>query len=93
MTINLEPMNVAMVDFTEEFANQTEILGAEDHPDSDWSLLLNHATFNHKEACEFILYTEYEDTWYKDTVGFSDKLREIINEAKNQGYKYVCIYA
>lgn len=89
----LESMQAAMVDYTEEFNNQETIFGDMHHPDSDWGLLNDHATFSHKEACEFILYTEYEDTWYKDTVGFSDKLRELVNQAKNEGFKYICFYA
>lgn len=87
----LESMSVCEVDFSEEFREQAEALGSETHPESDFSLLCKWATFVHKEACEFILYTDYGD-WYSQ-VGFSDALRELVNQAKNEGFKYICFYA
>lgn len=88
----IEDMKVGMVDFSEEFREQAEALGSENHIESDFSLLCHYATFIHKEACEFILYTEYEDNWYEE-IGFSDALRELVNQAEIDGFKYICFYA
>jgi len=102
---NLEPMKVAMHDFTEEFEAQRAAALLKDDDDfpedtdwrtnqhgSDWNLLEDNAPFSHKEACEFIVYTKHPDDYYTD-IGYSTELIAIVKQAKAEDFAYVCFYA
>lgn len=60
----------------------------------DWALCENFSTFSHNEACEFIFCIENHNfiDGYK-AAGFSvDFVHECIL-AKNEGFRYICLYS
>jgi hypothetical protein len=63
--------------------------GDVDDPTSDWSILNKKATFSHKDACEFILWTGHN--WRSE--GCSKALADIVKDAAIANYSYICIYA
>lgn len=66
--------------------------GDENDPKSDWSLANLHATFSHKDACEFIFHVAELDWQPLKEKGFSGKFIQRCIDASNAGYHYVCFY-
>ena len=69
--------------------------------DSDWALCMKHATFLHKEECEFIFYIGSDDegcNYREDTLeeytrlGFSEEFLQLVKDAQAQKYVYLLIY-
>jgi hypothetical protein len=71
--------------------------------DPDWKYLNEHATFSHREACEFIVHIgsdpEEEDSYAKNKMehmraqGCSDLLIEAYREAANHGAMRILFWA
>ena len=60
-------------------------------------VLEKHASFNHKEACEYIVYVGYEldamlQTWISYGIPADHLLLALIEQANFEGYKYLCVY-
>ena len=66
--------------------------GEDDDPKSDWSLLNKMAVFRHVDECEFILYVDGDNWDHWKEAGYSDELIGLTKAAKDQGYKYLCLY-
>lgn len=65
--------------------------GDESNPKSDWYLMNKHATFAHRNACEFIFYIHDQlPDFFAD---MSDTFKKYYLEAKESGYKYILFYA
>lgn len=61
---------------------------------ADWNLSVKHATFSHREACEFIFWIGDDDSiqdWTKK--GFSKTFLKVCNEAKAKGFRYLMLFA
>lgn len=87
---DITDMQVANIDYSDVFQLQGEDEG------SDWALLNAHATFSHKEACEFILYVGSEPETLVELLehfGYSKVLIDYCKAAQSLGFKYVCFYA
>lgn len=68
--------------------------GDEENPASDWCLLNAHASFSHREACEFILYVGCSDSLDAlIDLKYSDLLINLAHLAYAEGYKYLCLYS
>lgn len=70
-----------------------EFWGDENSPDSTWSLCNIHATFSHKDACEFIFHLPSGYREHYKALGFNDDFIDILTDAYTYHYKYVCIYS
>jgi len=70
-----------------------------DKGDTDWRLSLEHATFIHKEACEFIFYVGVDKDSYDAMIkkyaelGFSEDFIKACKKAYTLHYNYTCLYA
>lgn len=83
----MKNMKVAMVEL-----NETD-WGDESDPTSNWSLFNMHASFSHRDACEFILYIgEWHIPLIWSELGFTLEILTLMIEAKNKGYNYICFY-
>lgn len=64
----------------------------------DWQLAHEHATFSHREACEFIFYLGADLIKHLRTMaeykelGFSRNFLSACAEAYEKGFTYVCFY-
>ncbi len=91
-----------MLEITNMDIGQVEYEGFADGKDGshDWELALIHATYRHKDACEFIFYlgSEGENTYleyfekYK-ALGFSSTFLDYIAEAQLLKFNYLNFYA
>lgn len=77
---------------------ETEEWGDENDPTSDWSLANTHATFSHKDSCEFIFWLgkgEMHIERLKDLkeLGFSSEFVERCKYASEQGFNYINFYS
>jgi hypothetical protein len=62
--------------------------------DQDWQLAKEHSAFQHREACEFIFYVaEIEFIHGYESEGFSAEFLQLCREAKESGFKYICVFS
>lgn len=88
--INLEDMRIAQVEF--DFADG--IPGKTQYGNKDWDLAQEHATFSHKDACEFMFYIADEESIDNlKSEGFSEELVKVCDHARKSGYNYICLYS
>lgn len=65
----------------------------------NWKYCMNHATFTHKEACEFIFSIAEEDEYFELDVtnmkeqGCTSAFINSLKQARSHGAKYVLFYA
>jgi hypothetical protein len=89
----MEDMKVGQVNFDHGFTSDTE------GETEDWRLANLHATFSHKEACEFIFWvgnTPEDREKVKGTykvLGFSEEFLTEIALAQTLDFTYLCFYA
>lgn len=68
-------------------------------PSADWKWCLDHAQFQHQEACEFMIYVggETEDFLYSlkemSEQGLSQKFISHLKHARDVGAKWAMFYA
>lgn len=89
----IERMDIAEIEYT-YWGDETDTF-------SDWSLMNKHATFSHKDACEFIFWIgDPSDNECKTNrleelkqLEFSSHFLIACYEAQKLGYRYLCFIA
>lgn len=90
---DIQDMRIAQVEYYDHW-------GDEKDPNSDWyKLTTGAATFEHREACEFIVaigsdsddFSHIED--YQNNWKMSEVFLSYCRTAKELGYSYVCFYS
>lgn len=88
----MENMEVGAVEFANGFTSP-------EGESKDWHLANLHATFSHKEACEFIFWVGSDEESRQrrleelKELGFSSDFLGEIEAAQKLDFKYLCFYA
>jgi len=84
---SMDDMQVAM------YKTDEEEWGNIEESSSNWSLCMDHATFQHKDSCEFIFYIgDIHAIEYYENLGFTESFLAQMKKAKQLQYAYICFY-
>ena len=90
-TKEFEPLKVADCNASDLFI----------HESVDWKYCKEHASFSHREYCEFVIHTFHDDDDYFEEVtkkemadyGCTKEFISTIERAREQGFEMVLLYS